>query len=263
MPHPLITFTTDFGPSSPYVAAMKGVILSICPEAILVDITHAIEPQNIQHASIVLDGVCPWFPPGTIHVAVVDPGVGTARKLLCALVLGQIVLAPDNGLVSRLALRQPDPTIIAITRPEFWLPEVSATFHGRDILAPVAARLAQGLPPERLGERLPQWVELERAEVQVGAHKIKGVIESIDSFGNLISNITAAQLEGVPPGEETAVVCDEHETRGIFRTYGDQPEMTLIALVGSSGKLELAIVNESAKIMLGVRVGTPVEVVWG
>ncbi len=130
-------------------------------------------------------------------------------------------------------------------------------------MAPVAARLSLGLALELLGDPLTELVSLPWAEVRVSAGKIEGVVESIDSFGNLITNITAGHLEQVPRGEEQVrILCDEHETYGIFRAYADQPEMTFIALIGSSGKLELAIVGESAAIMLGVRVGTPVKVTW-
>jgi S-adenosylmethionine hydrolase len=261
MPRPIVTLTTDFGPG-PYVAAMKGVILSINPEVQLVDVTHAIGPQDVRQGAIVLESVCRWFPPGSIHVAVVDPGVGSERRLLYGRFGEQHVLAPDNGLVSRLALANPPSTIRAVTDRRFWLPVVSSTFHGRDILAPVAARLSLGLSPEELGPPLDDWVLLEWPEVSVSAGKITGVVESIDSFGNLVSNITEDALAQVPRDERVAIACDEHETRGIFQTYSDQPAMTLIALVGSSGKLELAIVDESAAAMLGVKVGTPVVVTW-
>jgi hypothetical protein len=258
----IITLTTDFGAGSPYVAAMKGVILSINPAVTLVDITHAIGPRNVRQAALILADVCERFPPGTIHVVVVDPGVGTDRPLVYARIGEQSYLAPDNGLLSRLALRTPPSTIISLSNEQFWLPEVSATFHGRDILAPVAARLSLGQQPERLGERRQQLIELAWPEVRVTGNKIEGSIEAIDSFGNLITDIMSDALGNVPRDEQVAIVCDEHETRGIFRTYADQPEMTLIALVGSSGHLELAIVGDSAAAMLGVRVGTPVTVTW-
>jgi len=257
-----ITLTTDFGNGSPYVAAMKGVILSINPHATIVDLTHGIAAHNVRQAALVVADATRWFPDQTIHVAVVDPGVGTQRGLIYLRSGTQQYLAPDNGLLSRLALDAPPSTIIRISEPEFWLPAVSATFHGRDILAPVAARLSLGLDAFRLGGVQPGLVELEWTEAQVTQRKIEGAVQSIDSFGNLITNIEAQALEGVPRGEETAIVCDEHETRGIFNTYGDQPEMTLIALVGSSGKLELAIVGDSAAMMLGVRAGAPVVITW-
>src|SRR5258708_2370795 len=136
---PIITLTTDFGTGSPYVAAMKGVILSLNPAATVVDLTHAIGAQNIRQAALILAETTPWFPPRTIHVAVVDPGVGTARKIVYARIWEHDFIAPDNGLLSRLALCTPPSTIITVADPQFWLPRVSATFQGRDIMAPVAA----------------------------------------------------------------------------------------------------------------------------
>ena len=258
----IITLTTDFGVGSPYVAAMKGVILSINPAATLVDISHAIPPQDIRQGALSLAEATPWFPPQTIHVAVVDPGVGSSRKIVYARMGEHDFIAPDNGLLSRLARDRRPSTIRTVTEPEFWLPAVSATFHGRDIMAPLAARLSLGLEPSRLGPPQQELVELSWPEARVTAKKIEGLVQSIDSFGNLITNIPADALVNVPRGEDTAIVCDEHETRGIFATYAEQPPMTLIALVGSSGHLELAIVDDSAAIMLGVRVGTPISVTW-
>jgi S-adenosylmethionine hydrolase len=142
------------------------------------------------------------------------------------------------------------------------MPMVSNTFHGRDILAPVAAKLSLGLDPNQLGSRLETLIMLPQAEVIVSGRKITGRVDSIDSFGNLVTDINETQLAEVPRGEATTITCDEHQTLGIFRTYSDQPAMTLIALVGSNGRLELAIVNESAAMMLGVKVGTPVTVTW-
>jgi S-adenosylmethionine hydrolase len=188
--------------------------------------------------------------------------VGTTRKILCMVASDQFFVAPDNGLLSRLALDRRPSTIISVTESTFWLPEVSSTFHGRDIMAPVAAHLSLGVDAAELGPRQHDWQKLEWTEARVGANKIEGAVESIDSFGNLITNISADALARVPRGEQVAIVCDEHETRGIFKTYAEQPEMTLIALVGSSGRLELAIVGDSAATMLGVRAGAPVKVTW-
>jgi S-adenosyl-L-methionine hydrolase (adenosine-forming) len=258
----LITLTTDFGPSSPYVAAMKGVILSINPTAILVDISHAVPPQNIRQGALVLAETMRWFPERTIHVAVVDPGVGTIRNIIYARFGQHHFIAPDNGLLSRLALASQPSTIITVTDDRYWLPRVSATFHGRDIMAPVAAHLSLGLDPSQLGPTQRDLVTLEWREACVTPKKIEGTVQSIDSFGNLVTNIAADALAAVPRGEEVTIVCDEHETHGIFNTYEDQPPMTLIALVGSSGQLELAIVGESAAIMLGVPVGAPVTITW-
>ncbi|MBI3836548.1 MAG: SAM-dependent chlorinase/fluorinase [Planctomycetia bacterium] len=258
----IITLTTDFGISSPYVAMIKGVILSINPQARLVDLTHAIGPQNVRQAALVLADATHWFPPETIHLAVVDPGVGTGRKIVYARIGQHDFIAPDNGLLSRLALATPPSTIITVADPRFWLPAVSATFHGRDIMAPVAARLSLGLEPQRLGPVQHELVQLQWTEARVSERRIQGSVLSVDAFGNLITNIPADALVNVPRGEKVTIVCDEHETHGIFSTYADQPAMTLIALIGSSGNLELAIVGDSATIMLGVNVGAPVTVAW-
>ncbi|HET6884214.1 MAG TPA: SAM-dependent chlorinase/fluorinase [Pirellulales bacterium] len=259
---PLITLTTDFGNGSPYVAVMKGVIYSIAPEATVVDLTHGIRPQDVRSGALVLEQATVWFPPGTVHVAVIDPGVGSQRRIVYAEIGGQHYVAPDNGLLSRLAARQSPSKILAVEEPEFWLPHVSSTFHGRDIMAPVAARLSRGLAAERLGRPLDELVSLTWPEVVILPRSIRGSVESIDSFGNLITDITEAMLAHVPRDESVHVTCDEHETLGIFRTYADQPPATFLALIGSSGRLELAIVEENASAMLGIRTGTPVEVTW-
>lgn len=262
MPRPTITLTSDFGPSSAYVGAMKGVMLSIDPEARLIDITHAIPPQNIRHAALVLAQVTPLFPAGTIHLAVVDPGVGTERAIVCAEIGGHLYVAPDNGLLSRLAAARPPSKIVTVNRSEYWRDEVSATFHGRDIMAPVAARLGLGLAPASLGPRQEGLVQLVWPEARIMENRIEGEVVAVDSFGNLITNISREMLQRVPTDSSLVIRCDEHETMGLFSSYAEQPPMTLVALVGSSGYLELAIVNESAAAMLSVGEGAPVVVTW-
>jgi S-adenosyl-L-methionine hydrolase (adenosine-forming) len=261
-PRGLITLTTDFGVGSPYVAAMKGVILSIAPQATIVDLSHAIPAQDVRHGAWVLSEVVERFPADSIHVAVVDPGVGTQRQIIYAQLGSRHFVAPDNGLLSRLALRSPPLRIVALREPQYWLPQVSRTFHGRDIMAPVAAHLSLGLEPGRLGPALADMVRLTWPEVCILPGKIQGTISAIDSFGNLITDITAEMLADTPTDERVRIECDEHETLGIFKAYADQPEMTLLALIGSNGCLELAIVGESAAMMLGIRRGTPVTVTW-
>jgi S-adenosylmethionine hydrolase len=258
----IITLLTDFGTGSPYVAQMKGVILSRNPHATIVDVTHAIPPQNIRAGAWALAEVADSFPPGSIHVAVVDPGVGSERAIVYAEIAGRHYIAPDNGLLGRLAARTAPSRILTLTEPRFWQERVSATFHGRDIMAPVAARLSLGLDAKELGALRQGLVELPEPEVRILPNKIEGQVRSIDSFGNLVTDITSDMLAGAPTDERTLIHCDEHETQGIFRTYSDQPEMTLMALVGSSGFLELAIVGDSAALMLGVGVGTPVTIKW-
>lgn len=259
---PIVTLTTDFGTGSPYVAAMKGVILSICPEATIIDITHDVPAQDVRQASVVLDGVCERFPRGTIHVVVVDPGVGTDRAMVYAEIGAQRYVAPDNGVLSRLVARAAPHEIIRLQQREFWLPEVSDTFHGRDIMAPVAAHLARGADPSELGPPHEGLIALEPLEVRVGPDRIDGFVEQIDSFGNLITNITAEMLRGRPTDERVCVVCNIFETWGVWRAYAEQPEGTLAALIGSDGRLELAVVGDNAAERLGLHPGTPVTVAW-
>jgi S-adenosylmethionine hydrolase len=258
----IITLTTDFGADSPYAAAMKGVILSINPDATLVDITHAIPAQDVRRGALVLEDVTPWFPEGTIHVAVVDPGVGTERAIVYAEIGRQRYVAPDNGLLDRLISRSPPSRIVRVEDAEHWLRPVSSTFHGRDIMAPVAARLSLGLAPEQLGPAVETVARLKWPEVRVSEGKIRGQVIEIDSFGNLITNITGDMLIGRPTDSRVCVVCGIFETWGIWRTYGQQSEGMLVALIGSSGRMELAIVGDSAAQRLGVGQGTPVVVAW-
>jgi S-adenosylmethionine hydrolase len=259
---PIITLTTDFGEGSPYVAAMKGVILSINPAAHLIDVTHSIPPQDICRSAIVLDETTPLFPPGTLHIAVIDPGVGTPREIVYVELGVHRYVGPDNGLFSRLAARHEPTKIRAITNEKWFRQPVSSTFHGRDIMAPAAARLSLGLDPDELGPPRTQLATIAWPRAAKVANSIKGEVTAVDSFGNLITNITREMLAGVPTDETVGVFCDEHETRGLFTAYAEQPPMTLIALIGSNNCLELAIVDDSAKIMLGVGVGAPVEVRW-
>ena len=258
----IITLTTDFGASSPYVAAMKGVILSIHADVRIVDISHTVPPQDVRAGAQVLAEITPLFPAGTLHVAVIDPGVGTSRKIIYAEIGGQRYVCPDNGLLGRLAAQETPFKIVQVNCGAYFRETVSSTFHGRDIMAPVAAHLSLGLDPEKLGPTETQLQTLDWPGAEKLANRIEGEIVSIDSFGNLVTNITREMLTDVPRDETVAVRCDDHETHGIFETYADQPEMTLISLIGSNDQLELAIVNDSAKIMLGVSVGTPVEVCW-
>jgi S-adenosylmethionine hydrolase len=261
-PPAIITLTTDFGISSRYVAAMKGVILSINPHAQLVDITHAVPHQDIRTGAIALAETARFFPEGTIHIAVVDPGVGSNRRIIYAQLGNQQFIGPDNGVLSGVARIDAPSKIVCITNKDYWLDDVSSTFHGRDIMAPVAARLSLGLSPDELGEPCDHMIELDWPTVQQVPNRIDGEVIEIDSFGNLITNITRDMLHGVPDNDVVMVRCEQHETQGIYATYSDQPPMTFMAHVGSTGRLELAIVDENAAAMLGLRVGAPVRVSW-
>ncbi|MGI9457734.1 MAG: SAM hydrolase/SAM-dependent halogenase family protein [Aeoliella sp.] len=261
-PPPIVTLTTDFGGGSRYVAAMKGVLLSINPALTLVDISHAVPPQDVRAGAIMLAETTPWFPEGSLHMAIVDPGVGTERRILYAQIAGRHYILPDNGLLACLADQHEPATMRVVANRDHWLKDVSTTFHGRDIMAPVAARLSLGLDPAELGPTCNDFVRIPLPEAASVGQKIEGEVVEVDSFGNLITNITRDMLDGVPRGEGVRVRCDDHETIGIFNAYADQPPMTLVALISSGDKLELAIVDESAKTMLGVSDGVRVTVEW-
>lgn len=281
---PIVTLTTDFGVSSRYVGEMKGALLCVAPDAAIVDLTHAVPPQDVATAARWLADAVPVFPRGTLHVVVVDPGVGTDRSIVYAELGQQRFVCPDNGLLTNLAEAHPPGKIVRVENERFWRNPVSNTFHGRDIMAPVAGWLCRGTEPTDLGPTHPPDalvrltdgdaavpVLINQTHGQAGrenggdpgvAERIEGEVIEVDSFGNLITNITAATLDGAPRDSTLVVSCDEHKTFGLQAAYGDQPEMTLVALLGSGDRLELAIVNDSASAMLGVRVGAPVVVEW-
>jgi S-adenosylmethionine hydrolase len=259
---PLITLTTDFGPGSPYVAAMKGVIVGINPAARLLDLSHRIPPQDLRHAAFFLRSALPYFPPKVIHVVVVDPGVGTDRALLYVRLDKLRLLVPDNGCWTELVRGSARlPLVRRLTEPHFWRQPVSATFHGRDILAPVAAHLSLGVKPKALGPRVEEWVHLEMPAPRMEDGKIRGEVIFVDPFGNLITNIPADTLPA-PPAE---LRLGEKMARRRFRwvrTYGEAEPGTLVVLVSSSGQLEIAVAQGNAARRLRARAGSPVTVGW-
>jgi len=260
----LATLTTDFGAGSPYIAELKGVLLTRAPLSQLIDITHDIPPQNIAAGALVLAQATPWFPPQTLHIAVVDPGVGTSRKMIYARIGEQRYLAPDNGLLSRLAKNTTPSEIYAIENHRFMLPQVSRTFHGRDILAPVAAALLNGLDPSELGSPLATLVQLNWPEPQHGERSVRGEVLTIDHYGNMITNIRRDDLPAAALALPETIICEcvGQTIRGLQQTYGNAPPGQLIALVGSGGYLELAIVNGNAARQLRMAAGDPVTASW-
>lgn len=261
MAAPLVTLTTDFGADSPYVAQMKGVLLRLCPAAKIVDITHSIAPQNVRQGAVVLADATPWFPAETLHVAVVDPGVGTQRRMIYAELGEQRYLLPNNGLLSRLARVATPRRVLALENRDYFLPQVTSTFHGRDMLAPTAAHLLLGAAPETLGPPLDQLVDLHWPEPQRQADRLAGEILYVDSFGNLISNITAehlASLGGEPSNRIVEIA--GRQISGVQATYGFSKPGDLIALLDSHGRLEVAVVNDSAARRLDAGEGASVTV---
>jgi S-adenosylmethionine hydrolase len=261
MSDPLVTLTTDFGDDSPYVAAMKGVILGINRQARLVDLGHQIPPQDLRYAAFFLASAVPYFPSEALHVVVVDPGVGTDRALLYVEVEGHRLLVPDNGCWTQLANHAATPQVIRLTESRFWRPTVSATFHGRDILAPVAGHLCLGLDPRELGPPAGEWVRLESPPLRQGMNCWIGEVVFVDHFGNLITNIPGSNLGKRPP----EVLHVGKEARRRFRwvhSYAEAKPGTLVALVSSAGMLEVAVTQGSAARRLRARVGTAVTVGW-
>jgi S-adenosylmethionine hydrolase len=249
-----ITFTTDFGDGSTYVAAMKGVVLSVNADARLFDLTHRLPPQDLVAAAYFLSDSLEWFPDGTIHVVVVDPGVGTDRALLCVEYGGQVVLVPDNGCWTPLFPPSYEPSVYRIEERRYWLPEVSPTFHGRDILAPVAAHLSLGTAPAELGPKVSQWIRLNLPEPVITSDSAHGQVVMVDRFGNLVTNIPGNDFSGLPVRVAGKIV-----DRWV-KSYGHAEPGKLVALIGSNGRLEVAVVNGSAARQLGVGVGAVVNV---
>jgi S-adenosylmethionine hydrolase len=253
----LITFTTDFGLRDPYVAEMKGVILGIAGAAVqLVDITHEVQRHDVAEAALALEAAAPFFPAGTIHLAVVDPGVGTSRRGLAVAARGQLFVGPDNGLLTPF-LAGDEWSAFELASPEHRLPVVSRTFHGRDVFAPAAAHLAGGLAPGRLGPVVGDPVRLAWAEMREVAGAIAGSVVHVDRFGNLVTSIHADSVAGL--GEETRLRVSGRLVR-MVGTYGDLDRGEVGVLRGSSGRLEIAAREASAAALLKARRGTPVLV---
>ena len=260
MPHlPVITLTTDYGDTAPYAAVLKGMILGINPAARVLDLSHRVRPQDVRHASYYLTTVVPAFPEGTIHVAVVDPGVGGDRHALYAQAGGHHLIGPDNGLFTGVFRHFGGPTVVRrLTEPRFWRQPVSATFHGRDVFAPVAAHLSLGVDPAAFGPPLPGPVELPTRSAVTYGDVWEGEVQFADDFGNLITNIPAAKLKTLP----VAVSVGGGPARPVpwVRTYSDAAPGELVCLFSSDGFFELAEVTGSAARRLGVGAGTPVRV---
>jgi hypothetical protein len=259
---PLITLTTDFGVEDHFVGAMKGVILSIAPRARIVDITHQVSPFEIAQGGFLLALAAGYFPPKTVHVAVVDPGVGTSRRPLVVESAGQYFVAPDNGLLSMIYERGKC-SVRAATARRYMLDQVSATFHGRDVFAPVAAHLAAGTAPARFGKRIDDYLRSEfHKPVHTGKRIWTGAILHIDHFGNIVTNFHAGEFAHLGARLFAMNVGFERTSR-LATTYGDLAAGELALVAGSTGYYEIVYNQASAAKALGVAVGAPVELtVW-
>jgi S-adenosyl-L-methionine hydrolase (adenosine-forming) len=256
----IVTLTTDFGLRDAYVAEMKGVMLGIARASgdvlQLVDVTHDVERHDITEGALAVEAAAPFFPRGTVHLAVVDPGVGTARRGLAVAADGHVMVGPDNGLFTPFLVEE-GWRAFEIVAPDYRLPRVSRTFHGRDLFAPAAAHLALGLDPARLGPAVTDPVRLAWPEVRAVAGAVAGAVVHADRFGNLITSIHARSVE---PLDATVVIRVGGREVPLAGTYGDLPTGRPGALVGSGGRLEVAVREGSAAALLRARRGTPVVV---
>lgn len=256
-PSPVVTLLTDFGLNDHFVAAMKGVMLGINPDLRFTDISHLIPPQDVFGAAFTLSQACFYFPPGTIHLAVVDPGVGTERKPIAVSVGGHFFVAPDNGLLTYVLESQEDCSAYEITAEDYCRKPLSGTFHGRDIFAPVAAWISRGVPLKKLGPALPNPVRFKIPPIKkVQDNQIEGCVLAVDHFGNLITNL---RLEDVP--SSVKIQAGRKEITVFRKTYGEGKKGEIFIVPGSTGYLEIVVREGSAASLLNLKSGDSITVI--
>jgi len=256
----VIALLSDFGLRDHYVGTMKGVIVGIAPDAVLVDLTHDIAPHDILQGSLQLAAACGFFPPETIFLSVVDPGVGSMRRAIAVEAGGFRFVAPDNGLLTSALATRPVRRLVEITQRAYALPTVSRTFEGRDRFGPAAAWLARGVGIEQLGPPLEDYVRLDMPVPLVTSGWLRGQVLSIDRFGNAVSNIERLIFETFAAGRALTITVAGHPLTGPVLTYAEIPPGDAAALFGSSDRLEVAIDGASAAERLQIRVGDPLVV---
>lgn len=255
MTTPIITLLTDFGAQDSYVGIMKGVILGINGSARLIDLCHEISPQDVRGAAYILGTSYRYFPQGTINCAVVDPGVGTKRHGLVVKTDHYFFVGPDNGLFTMIYDQEEGVEVYKIAASAYTLPEISSTFHGRDVFAPVAAHLSQGVSCSELGELISEPVRITALRPDAEGPVLKGAIIYVDRFGNLITNIARADFDRFVGQEHFEIVADDVIVDRVVDTYSDAPPGTITALFGSTGHLELSLVMGSAARRLNLGAG--------
>lgn len=253
MKPPVVALLTDFGHKDHYVGVMKGVLLSVCPDARIVDLCHEVAPQDVEGASFLLKGAWPWFPEGTVFVSVVDPGVGSGRAVVAMEAERRIFLAPDNGLLG--FLRDRARRIVRVENEALFLKPLSRTFHGRDLFAPVAGRLARGLDLAKLGPRAASIRGRDLPRPRAVGDGLEGRIMAVDTFGNLITNVPGAGLR-----EPLAIRVGRSRIGRMRKAYAEAKVGELFGIVGSTGRLEISVNRGSAARKTGARVGDPVRV---
>jgi hypothetical protein len=261
-----ITFTTDFGLSDAFVGIMHGVVLNISPETRITDISHAIASYDLLEGAWTIAQAYRFFPPRTVHVVVVDPGVGSTRRPILAETENFVFVAPDNGVLTLVEAREPKFTVRHITAERYFLNPVSQTFHGRDIFAAVAGWLSKGIDPAEFGPEITDYVRLPIPTVErIGDNSLRGAVIKVDKFGNLITNIgeqEAPELFGGALPSVNLLIAGQTLTR-LCRSYADGDEGEYFGIIGSSGYLEIAAKQASAAEKLSAGVGSPVGVVIG
>lgn len=258
----IITLLTDFGTRDTYVGAMRGVILGITPQARLVDLTHEVPPQDVFAGAMLLANAVDTFPRETVHLAVVDPGVGSSRDPIVAVTERGMLVGPDNGLLEPAARRLGLVEVRVLDRPEWFRAPVSRTFHGRDVFAPVAAHLAAGVTPDRVGSPKAALCPLALPVLSRETGRICGEVIHVDHFGNLVTNIPAAALDDFPVAGLSVRVFDVSIT-ALSLAYTAAPAGSLLAIIGSWGTLEIALRDGSAAKRLSAGRGTDVTVTSG
>jgi len=256
----VITLTTDFGLQDYYVSAMKAVILDIAPDVRLIDISHDIPSQDIMAGSWILKNSAMLFPEGTVHTVVVDPGVGTDRNAVAVKIEDQYFIGPDNGIFSLLT-QELDYTAVRLDNEQYWRDEMSKTFHGRDIFAPAAAHLSEGVPMEELGEPLDELVTYRWTVPIADKDGLEGMVIHIDKFGNLVTNISSDQIEDVIEDKSVKIYVGNTILDEIVSTFGAVAEGEPMAFIGSSGMLEVGINKGNAEEMLSVQKGAQISLI--
>ena len=257
---PVIALLSDFGSRDHYAGTMKGVILNICPEATLVDITHDVPPHDVMDGALQLAAAARYFPAGTVFLAVVDPGVGSARRGIAAEAGDYRFVAPDNGVLT-VALRDfPPKRVVELTERRYARPTVSRTFEGRDRFAPAAAWLAKGIQLTGLGRPVTDYQRLEIPLPEVTDDAVRGVVVRVDHFGNIVTNIDRRTFEALARGNRVRVSADGRQVEQLVATYAEIPAGAVCALFGSTDHLELAANAASAAERLGISRGAVVEV---
>ncbi len=257
---PVVTLTTDFGLKDPYVAEMKAAILGICPAATIVDVTHLVEKFDVREGAFMLASAAPFFPEGTVHVAVVDPGVGTQRRPIVIQTGKCFFVGPDNGVMALAAQAQGIKQIRQLESRRFMLPHVSGTFHGRDIFAPTAAHLANGVLVAEFGPLLSEFVEPSYAKVVRDKDSVAGEVLHVDDFGNIITNIPSQETKDFQGVVQVELPQTALELK-LSRAYGNVKPHMPVALVDSQGYLEIALNQGSAAAKFSVKAGDQVKLV--